>query len=304
MTVSEADESGDDHAHHLPAVEDWPQGYGEASWWPFITAIGASGIYVGAALFILSLGGLALAPVVGGGVFLASVVVFLVGLYGWTYHAFIKAFWEADAHGEDSVHRWGMLLFLCTEIATFGAVFVYYFQVRIAAWPPEDLEVIAGPLVSGTVSLGAVEIPIINWLIIANTLILITSSFTIHWAHVQLRKENRRNFILGLATTLVLGVIFLAGQSYEYYEFIFDYGFTLAAAENALYASAFYGLTGLHGLHVAMGAVLISLVLIRALYGHYSADRHTSVSTVSMYWHFVDVVWVFLVAVLYIGAVV
>jgi cytochrome c oxidase subunit III len=302
MTVSE--DSADDHGHHLPAVEDWPKGFGEASWWPFITAIGASGIYVGAALLILSLGGLPLLPAVGGGVFLASVVVFLTGLYGWTYHAFIKAFWDADAHGEDNTLRWGMLLFLCTEIATFGAVFVYYFQIRIASWPPDDFGVISGPLVSGTVSLGAVQIPIINELVLANTLILIASSGTIHWAHVQLRKDNRRNFILGLAVTLLLGVIFLAGQSYEYYEFIFEYGFTLAAAEQALYASAFYGLTGLHGLHVAMGAVLITIVLVRALYGQYSADRHTSVSTVSMYWHFVDVVWVFLVVVLYLGAVI
>ena len=302
MTVSE--DSADDHGHHLPAVEDWPKGFGEASWWPFITAIGASGIYVGAALTILSLGGVPLLPAVGGGVFLASVGVFLAGLYGWTYHAFIKAFWDADAHGEDNTLRWGMLLFLCTEVATFGAVFVYYFQIRVAEWPPADFEVIAGPLVSGTVTLGSVQIPIVSELVLLNTLILVISSGTIHWAHVQLRKDNRRNFILGLAATLLLGVIFLAGQSYEYYEFIVHEGFTLAAAEQALYASAFYGLTGLHGLHVSMGAVLIAIVLIRALYGQYSADRHTSVSTVSMYWHFVDVVWIFLVIVLYVGAVI
>lgn len=301
MTVSE--DSGDDHGHHLPAVEDWPKGFGEASWWPFITAVGASGIYVGAALFILALGGLALAPIVGGGVFVASVAVFLAGLYGWTYHAFVKAFWDDEGHGNTSL-RWGMLLFLCTEIATFGAVFVYYFQIRIVSWPPADFEVISGPLLAGTISIGSVQIPVINELVLLNTLILIISSGTIHWAHVQLRKENRRNFIIGLAVTLLLGVIFLAGQSYEYYEFIIEYGFTLAAAEEALYASAFYGLTGLHGLHVMMGAVLIMIVLIRALYGQYSAERHTSVSTVSMYWHFVDVVWVFLVVVLYVGAVV
>lgn len=298
------EDSGDDHGHHLPAVEDWPHGFGEASWWPFIAAMGASGIYVGAALFILALGDLPLQPLVGGGVLLASVVVFLVGLYGWTYHAFIKAFWETDGHTDNSGLRWGMLLFLCTEVATFGAVFVYYFQIRIASWPPADFEVISGPLVAGTLTLGSIQIPIINELVLLNTLILIISSGTIHWAHVQLRKDNRRNFIAGLGITLLLGVIFLAGQSYEYYEFIVEYGFTLAAAEQALYASAFYGLTGLHGLHVAMGAVLIGIVFVRALYGQYSAERHTSVSTVSMYWHFVDVVWVFLVVVLYLGAVV
>ncbi|WP_122089138.1 cytochrome c oxidase subunit 3 [Halalkalicoccus subterraneus] len=301
MTVSE--DSGDDHGHHLPAVEDWPKGFGEASWWPFITAIGASGIYVGAALTILSLGGLALAPIVGGGVFAVSVATFLAGLYGWTYHAFVKAFWDAEDHGNASL-RWGMVLFLCTEVATFGAVFVYYFHIRIVSWPPADFEVISGPLVAGTVTLGSVEIPIISEIVLANTLILVLSSGTIHWAHSQLLKDNHRNFTLGLAATFMLGVVFLIGQSYEYYEFIVHEGFTLAAAQEALYASAFYGLTGLHGLHVSMGAVLIGILLLRALYGQYSSERHTSVSTVSMYWHFVDVVWIFLVVVLYLGAVI
>lgn len=301
MTVSE--DSGDDHGHHLPAVEDWPKGFGEASWWPFIAAMGASGIYIGAALFILAMGDLPLQPIVGGGVFIASVVVFLVGLYGWTYHAFVKAFWAAEGHGGNGL-RWGMILFLCTEVTTFGALFVYYFSIRIHGWPPADFDVIAGPLVAGTATLGSIEIPIISEIVLVNTLILVVSSGTIHWAHSQLRKDNRRNFIIGLGATLLLGVIFLAGQSYEYYEFIVHEGFTLAAAQEALYASAFYGLTGLHGLHVTMGAVLIAILFVRALYGQYSAERHTSVSTVSMYWHFVDVVWIFLVVVLYFGAAV
>ncbi len=301
MTVSE--DTGDDHGHHLPAVEDWPQGFGEASWWPFVAAMGASGIYIGAALTILAMGDLPLEPIVGGGVFLASVVLFLVGLYGWTYHAFVKAFWDADAHGNSSL-RWGMLLFLCTEVATFGALFVYYFRVRLFSWPPADFEVAAEPLVSGTVTLGSIQIPIVSEIVLVNTLILVISSVTLHWGHVQLRKNNRRNFIVGLGATLFLGVIFLIGQSYEYYEFIIHEGFTLAAAEQALYASAFYGLTGLHGLHVTLGAVLIGILFVRALLGQYSAERHTSVSTVSMYWHFVDVVWIFLVVVLYLGAVV
>lgn len=301
--MSVSDDSTDDHGHHLPADEDWPKGFGEASWWPFVAAMGASGLYVGAALVILSMGELPLQPIIGGSVFLASVAVFLVGLYGWIYHAFVAAFWDAEEHGSNSL-RWGMILFLCTEIATFGAGFVYYFQIRLFEWPPADFEVIAGPLVSGTVTLGSVQIPVVSRIVLANTAVLILSSLTIHWAHTQLRGENRRNFVLGLAATLLLGVIFLGGQAFEYYEFIVHEGFTLAAAEQALYASAFYGLTGLHGLHVTLGAVLITIVLVRALYGQYSADRHTSVSTVSMYWHFVDAVWIFLVAVLYVGAVV
>ncbi|ERG98095.1 MAG: heme/copper-type cytochrome/quinol oxidase, subunit 3, partial [Haloquadratum sp. J07HQX50] len=102
-----------------------------------------------------------------------------------------------------------------------------------------------------------------------------------------------------LFTTLLLGFIFIGGQVYEYYEFIIHEGFTLTSG---FFASAFFGLTGLHGLHVSLGAVLLAVVMLRALLGQYSADRHVSVSTVSMYWHFVDVVWIFLVVVLYVGA--
>ena len=104
-----------------------------------------------------------------------------------------------------------------------------------------------------------------------------------------------------MGVTLLLGIVFLAGQVYEYYEFIVHEGFTIT---EGAYGSAFYGLTGLHGLHVSLGAVLLAIVFVRALYGQYSPEKHTSVSTVSMYWHFVDVVWVFLVVVLYAGAIV
>src|SRR6056297_1341428 len=100
--MSVADDSTDDHGHHLPAVEDWPKGFGEASWWPFITAIGAAGFYIGAALYVLGRGNNALVgPMVGPAVFVASVFGFLTGLYGWLYHAFVKAYWSTDRHGSN-----------------------------------------------------------------------------------------------------------------------------------------------------------------------------------------------------------
>ena len=138
-----------------------------------------------------------------------------------------------------------------------------------------------------------------NSLVLANTALLVASSFTLHWAHVAIRNENRRNFLLGMALTLLLGVVFIGGQVLEYYEFIVEKGFTLTSG---LFASAFFGLTGLHGLHVTLGAVIIGIVFVRGLRGQYSAERHVSVTTASMYWHFVDIIWVFLVVVLYLGA--
>ncbi|WP_416839328.1 cytochrome c oxidase subunit 3 [Haloferax sp. DFSO52] len=275
------EEAHDDHGHHLPAVQDWPRGFGEASWWPFVTAVGGAGIYVGAGLYIMGQDQI-VGDMLGPAVFIGSIFVFLAGLYGWLYHAFVSHFWSRDANQKSaSKLRWGMIAFLGSELATFGALFIYYFFIRAGTWPPQELPHLLGSLV------------------LINTGLLIASSFTLHWAHVAIRNENRRNFILGLAATLVLGVIFIGGQVYEYYVFIIEEGFDITSG---IFGSAFYGLTGLHGLHVSMGAVILGIVFVRALRGQYSAERHVSVSTASMYWHFVDVVWIFLVVVLYAGA--
>ena len=277
------EESHEDHGHHLPAVEDWPRGFGEASWWPFVTALGGAGIYVGAALYIMGQGSDPIVgPMLGPATFVGSIGLFLVGIYGWLYHAFVVHFWDRgiDHHSEVKL-RWGMIAFLGSELATFGAVFTYYFFIRAGTWPPQELP------------------PLTSSLVLANTALLVASSFTLHWAHVAIRNENRRNFIMGLAVTLLLGIVFIGGQVLEYYEFIVREGFTL---ESGIFASAFFGLTGLHGLHVTLGAVILGIVFVRGLFGQYSAERHVSVSTASMYWHFVDVVWIFLVVVLYAGA--
>ena len=251
--------------------------------WPFVTAVGGAGLYIGAALYVMAQQGV-VGTMWGPVVFVASVGLFLVGLYGWLYHAFVSHFWSRDAnsHSENKL-RWGMLAFLGSEIATFGAVFVYYFFIRTEGWPPGNLP------------------DLVSSLVLANTAILIASSFTLHWAHAKIREGDRGSFLAGLIVTLVLGVVFIGGQIYEYYEFIVHTNFTLTTG---VFGSAFFGLTGLHGLHVTMGAVILGIVTVRALMGQYSAERHVSVSTASMYWHFVDVVWIFLVVVLYVGSVV
>ena len=279
-----ADDTSEGEGHHLPATEDWPRGFGEASWWPFIAAAGAAGLYLGAALFFLGRGDIELVPPVAGpAVFIGSAGLFLFGLFGWLYHAFVADYWTrgTDSRGAGSL-RFGMLLFLGTELATFGAGFVYFFFVRVGEWPPGELP------------------HLLSSLVLINTALLVASSFTVHFAEIALRKDNRKGFLGLLGVTLLLGIVFIGGQVYEYFLFIVEEGFTLT---DGIFASAFFGLTGLHGLHVTMGAILLSIVFVRGLAGQYTAERHTSVSTVSMYWHFVDVVWLFLVVVLYVGAV-
>lgn len=272
-----------DEGHHLPAEEDWPKGFGEASWWPFVTAAGAAGIYIGAALYVLAQQEV-VGSIVGIVVLLGSIGLMVAGVFGWLYHAFMANYWDRDADPDSADRlRWGMITFIGSEIAVFSAGFVYYFWIRAGAWPPHEFPALTTSLV------------------LANTAILIASSFTLHWAHHELTAGNRRNFLLGLGTTLLLGIVFLGGQLLEYYEFIVQYGFSISSG---IYASAFYGLTALHGLHVSLGAVLLAIVLYRALQGHYSPERDVSVGTASMYWHYVDVVWVFLVVVLYAGAII
>jgi len=279
--MSSHDNGTDDADHHLPAVEDWPKGFGEASWWPIVTALGVVGMYLGAGLFVLAFGEEPLfIPLFGPFVFVLGTGLFLIGLYGWTYHAFVHHFWDRDGGG-DRKHRWGMVLFLATDLGTFGALVSYYFWVRVLEWPPVDLP------------------QLLTSLVLVNTTLLVLSSLTMHVAHLRLRDGDRRRYLRWLGATQLLGTLFLGGQLLEYYEFIIEEGFTLTSG---FYFSAFYGLTGLHGLHVVLGLVLIGIVLLRSVAGQYSGDRDVSVTTVAMYWHFVDAVWILLVAALYAGA--
>ena len=246
--------------------------------WPLVAALGAAGLYAGVGLSLVGFDlvpwFLPLALGVAGGSGL------LVGLAGWAYEAFLAGH-SSSAADLSGLYTGGMVLFLVSDVATFSAGFVYYGFIRVGAWPPDHLPSLLGSLVA------------------VNTLLLLASSVTLHYGHEALEEGNRRRFVGLLGATFGLGVVFLAGQVYEYYEFVVGEGFTLSTG---VFASAFYGLTGLHGLHVSLGVVLLGFVLGRALRGDYSAEHDTSVRTVSLYWHFVDAVWVFLVAVLYVGA--
>lgn len=267
-----------------PAEADWPRGYGESTWWPLVVVAGVVGVYAGVGLVVLAHRPMPLlGPLPGPVVFLAGVGVFLAGLAGWNYHAFVYRYWQRARPAIADRFRWGMALFLCSEVVTFGSGVAYYVYLRSGTWPP-------GPLPD-----------VLSSLVAVNTAILVTSSVTLHLAEGALREDRRRRFAGLLAGTVLLGVVFLIGQAREYYEFVVREGFTIT---RGVYGSAFFGLTGLHGLHVAMGVVLLSIILARTLRGQYAADRHASVTTVSMYWHFVDAVWLVLVAVLYVGATV
>lgn len=268
-----------------PVGADFPSGRSEATWWPITCVLGVVGVYLGAGLYFFGNGAVAPIPsIYGPVVFFAGAFVFLIGLFGWLYHAFVVDFW---ARGVDEraprALRGCMLLFLTTDIATFSGGFIYYFFIRAGSWPPGELPELLTPT------------------LLVNTVALVLSSFTLHFAHSALKRGNRRRFLGLLGVTLALGVLFVFGQIYEYHSLIIEEGFTISSG---VFGSAFYGLTGLHGLHVVLGTILLGIVFARGVLGQLSGDRDTSLVTVSFYWHFVDVVWIVIITVLYVGATV
>ena len=267
-----------DGTREVTTHEDGGQSH-HGSRWPIVAAVGAAALYGGVGLVFA--GGSLLPQWPFAGVAVVGALVMVGGLAGWAYEAFVAEYW-AEEVDRSRLYVAGMTLFLLTDVATFGAGFVYYAFIRVGPGPPSELP------------------PLLGSLVLVNTLVLLVSSGTLHLAHGALESGNRNRFVGLLGGTVALGVIFVGGQVLEYYEFLVEEGFTLSGS---IFASAFYGLTGLHGLHVAFGVLLLGTVFGRALRGHYSAERDTAVRTAALYWHFVDGVWILLVLVLYVGSV-
>jgi cytochrome c oxidase subunit III len=171
----------------------------------------------------------------------------------------------------------GMLLFIISEIMVFGGFFTAYFFIRVAqgdAWPAPGTHL-------------PVEVAGVN------TAILVSSSFTIHWAEHCIKKDNHRGLKAGIFLTFLLGCTFLFVQINEYA----NIGF---APQDSAQATIFYSLTGLHGAHVFIGLCLLLFVTIRAFRGHYTSKEHRGVDVPGIYWHFVDIMWIVVYTTVYI----
>ena len=192
---------------------------------------------------------------------------------------------HGEHHGPPPAHRssrveaptLGMLLFIMSEIMIFGAFFTAYFFIRVAThnpWPARGTtvpEAVAG----------------------VNTLILVSSSFTLHWALTAVKKGNRFGLKAGMVTTFLLGFTFLFVQINEYVHVGF-------APHASAQATVFFSLTGLHGAHVVVGLCALLMVTIRSFRGHYSADSHLGMEVPGIYWHFVDIMWVIVYTTVYV----
>jgi cytochrome c oxidase subunit 3 len=190
-----------------------------------------------------------------------------------------------EHHGPPPAHRssrveaptLGMLLFIMSEVMIFGAFFTAYFFIRIVThnpWPAHDTkipEAVAG----------------------VNTAILLSSSLTIHWALVSIKRGNRFGLKAGMVATFLLGLTFLSIQVNEYIHLGW-------APQDTAQATVFYSLTGLHGAHVFIGLGALAIVSIRAFRGHYSPEHHQGMEVPGIYWHFVDAMWIIVYTAVYV----
>jgi len=263
------------------------------SHWPLVGSVGLTTLVVGFAMFLNG-------SDMGLSTMFAGVAIVLIMMFGW----FGTVIRESESHmyneQVDKSFRWGMGWFIFSEVMFFAAFFGALFYARIlsvpwlggedasthsllwqgysAAWPTN------GPAAMGGVfeTVGAWGIPAIN------TLILLTSGVTVTFAHWALKKNSRGPLVGWLFATVALGFLFIGLQAYEYGHAYHELNLTL---ESGVYGSTFYMLTGFHGMHVTIGAIMLAIIMLRAIKGHFSPDRHFAFEAVAWYWHFVDVVW-------------
>ena len=192
-------------------------------------------------------------------------------------------------------HRYGIALFIASEVMFFVAWFWAYFDAWLFPkeatgyqWPPIGVEVFE-----------PFGLPFLN------TLVLLLSGCTVTWAHHALREGDRRGTLIGLALTIFLGAAFTALQAFEYSHAAFSFAWEEgnAPGEGGIYSSTFFMATGFHGAHVIIGTLFLIVCFFRAYLGHFKPDHHFGFEAAAWYWHFVDVVWLFLFTFVYFASI-
>ena len=271
--------------------------------WPFLSTIALMVLFIGFANYMNGYS-------TGVILMLSGLSLLLIMTYGWFSNVITES--EAGIYNDqvDISFRWGMVWFIFSEVMFFSAFFgaLYYARelslpwlggegskmtTNIVLWPQfENIWPSNGPVNAGGdfMLMKAGGIPAIN------TLILLTSGLTVTWAHHGLKEQNRNQLILGLTATVLLGFVFVGLQAYEYMHAYSELNLKLTSG---IYGSTFYMLTGFHGFHVTLGAIMLTVILFRCMKGHFSGDNHFGFEAVAWYWHFVDVVWLGLFVFVY-----
>ena len=281
-----------DVAHHHYYVPD-------SSKWPIIASISIFIMFVGGALTLNK-------SSIGLEVLGVGFIFFAYMLFGWFGEVISESEKGTYGHWEDTSFRMGMMWFIFSEVMFFAAFFGALFYARVLSvpwlsgagaeggtheflWPNflADWPLLQIPSNYGFKEakdvIGAWGVPALN------TAILLTSGATVTWAHWALKLNKRGQLITGLALTVALGALFVALQALEYGHAYHELGLTLNAG---IYGATFFMLTGFHGFHVSMGTLMLSVILVRSIRGHFKPDHHFAFEAVAWYWHFVDVVWI------------
>ena len=237
-------------------------------------------------------------------IFAVGVVVLLIMLFGW----FGTVIRESEGHlyskRVDISVRWSMSWFIFSEVMFFSAFFGALFYLRLYSVPDlgsVDQKVVwptysanwptVGPYIAERFTpMGAMGIPLLN------TIILLTSGVTLTLAHHALKANHRGALKSWLLVTVLLGALFLGFQAYEYTHAWSELNLKLSTG---VYGSTFYMLTGFHGFHVTIGAIMLAVMWVRALKGHFTPENHFAFEAAAWYWHFVDVVWLLLFVLVY-----
>ena len=271
--------------------------------WPFLSTISLMVLFIGFANYMNGYS-------TGVILMLSGLSLLLIMTYGWFSTVITES--ESGVYNDqvDTSFRWGMVWFIFSEVMFFSAFFgaLYYARelslpwlggegskmaTNIVLWPQfENIWPSNGPMNTGGdfTLMKAGGIPALN------TLILLTSGLTVTWAHHGLKEQNRNQLILGLIATVLLGFLFVGLQAYEYMHAYSELNLKLTTG---IYGSTFYMLTGFHGFHVTLGAIMLTVILFRCMKGHFSGDNHFGFEAVAWYWHFVDVVWLGLFVFVY-----
>ena len=241
-----------------------------------------------------------------------GLIIFIVMLAGW----FTLQAGESESGMYNTKvgisYRMGMMWFIFSEVMFFAVFFgtLWYTRSLVVPWlggegggPGRMTQELLWPAfdatwpTNGPGEVGGEYEPMGTWgLPFINTLILLSSGVTVTWAHHGLLARNRDQLIKGLIATVTLGFLFVTFQAFEYYEAYTDMGLTLGSG---IYGSTFFMLTGFHGLHVTIGAIILSVVLFRSWKGHFQPENHFAFEAAAWYWHFVDVVWLGLFVFVY-----
>jgi cytochrome c oxidase subunit 3 len=282
-----ADSTTKNHDYHI--VDPSP--------WPLLASVGALVMAIGAVGYMQYLKGNSFELL---GVNLASPWLFAIGLlmilytmYGWWADTVKEA--HAGHHTKVvGLHlRYGMIMFIASEVMFFVAWFWAFFDASL--FPNEGVQVLRQEYTGGQWPPAGLEVLDPLHLPLYNTVILLLSGTTVTWAHHALIHDDRKGLIWGLTLTVLLGAIFSAVQIYEYTVAPFNFS-------GSLYGATFFMATGFHGFHVFVGTVFLLVCLLRALAGHFTPKQHFGFEAAAWYWHFVDVVWLFLFFCIYVWA--